>query len=167
MCVPERRFYNDACTVACYLISRTLSTRTLYGFVRVKSCTSQLLSIFHQISQNLHSGKQTDILYLNIAKAFDTVDHKLLIKKLSQYGLSGNILNWFKRLPIWAISGVTQGSILGPLIFLLYKNDLPRSVSSPSVDASLFANDTKCFTIVNSLADTYVLKSEAGPKLGG
>ena len=60
------------------------------------SYTIQLLSVFHQISQNLDSGKQTDILHIDIAKAFDTLDHKHLLKKLFQYGLSGNILNWSK-----------------------------------------------------------------------
>ena len=63
-----------------------------HGFPRGKSCTGQLLSVLHRISQNLDSGKQTDILYFDIAKAFDTVDHNLLLNKLS-----GNIFQWFKN----------------------------------------------------------------------
>jgi retron-type reverse transcriptase len=53
-----------------------------HGFLRGKSCTGQLISVLHCISQNLDSGKQTDILYFDVAKAFDTVNHNLLLKKL-------------------------------------------------------------------------------------
>ncbi len=66
-----------------------------HGFLRGKTCTSQLLSVLHRISENLDLGKQTDILYFNIAKAFDTVDHTLLVNKLRRFGLNGNILKWF------------------------------------------------------------------------
>ena len=148
-----------------------------HGFLRGKSCTSQLLSVLQRISQNVDLGKQTDILYFDIAKAFDTVDHKLLLNKLSRFGITGNVLNWFKSylsgrqqrvllngvisetLPV--SSGVPQGSILGPLLFLIYVNDLPTSISSPSVDISMFADDTKCFSVVESPADACVLKTEA------
>ncbi len=170
--VLERCIYNR-------LVShfQNLISAAQHGFLRGKSCTSQFLSVLQRISQNLDLGKQTDILYFDIAKAFDTVDHKLLLNKLSRFGITGNVLNWFKSylsgrqqrvllngvisetLPV--SSGVPQGSILGPLLFLIYVNDLPTSISSPSVDISMFADDTKCFSVVESPADACVLKTEA------
>ena len=105
------------------------------------------------------------------------MDHNLLLNKLSEFGLNGNILQWFKNyltgrqqrvllngvisdtLPI--SPGVPQGSILGPLLFLTYVNDLPSSISSPFVCISLFADDTKCFSVVESPADACAFKTEA------
>ena len=154
---------------------RKLISDCQHGFVRGKSCTSQLLFVLYRIAKNLDMGLQTDILYLDIAKAFDTVDHKLL-HKLHQFGITNKILNWFTSYltgrqqrvlvhdatsdSLTVTSGVPQESILGPLLFLIYMNDLPSSVSSPSVDVSLFADDTKCFSIIQAPRDAHILNTE-------
>jgi hypothetical protein len=137
-----------------------------FGFLRGKSTTSQLLHVLHDIHQALESRNQVDAVYLDFAKAFDKVSHKFLLTKLHKFGIRGDLLSWFENylsgryqrvtvlgetsgtLPV--LSGVPQGSILGPLLFLVYVNDLPHSILGESTVA-MFADDTKCFCPVKDL----------------
>ena len=150
-------------------------TTSQHGFLRGRSTTTQLLSVFHKISESLDKSHQTDTLYLDFSKAFDSVPHHLLIHKLKSFRISGKLLSWFLSymsnrkqcvviegsssawLPV--VSGVPQGSLLGPLLFILYTNDIGVGLSEGSKIA-LYADDAKLFCMVNSLEDCLSLQSD-------
>jgi hypothetical protein len=152
-----------------------LITPSQHGFLQGRSTSSQLLSVFHRINNFLDSATQTDVLYLDFSKAFDSVSHKLLCHKLTSFGFSGNLLLWITSylnnrcqrvslegessgwLPV--TSGVPQGSILGPFLFLLFSNDIGDTLSQ-GTHIALYADDAKIFRPIHSAADCLTLQSD-------
>jgi len=145
-----------------------------HGFMKKRSCTTQLLKVYNTVGACLDKGHQVDLVYLDFSKAFDTISHTLLIGKLrNQYNFSNKLLTWIvnylegrrQRVVMnnctseWldVTSGVPQGSILGPLLFLLYINDMP-SVST-SCTTALFADDAKCIKEILSQHDCVTLQN--------
>ena len=145
-----------------------------HGFISGKSCVTQLIEVLDTIGSQLDLGKQIDVIYLDMSKAFDKVSHVRLLHRLREFGFGGNLLMWFNSylknrrqqttvlgatstaLPV--TSGVPQGSILGPLLFLLYTNDLSSSIVNSNVAA--FADDTKIFKVINSRTDAMLLQND-------
>ena len=134
-----------------------------HGFRQKRSCETQLIQLVEDLGRQLIQGKQTDLVLLDFSKAFDKVNHLKLLFKLSQHGVKGDTLNWIRAFLVGrtqavvlegesssevpVTSGVPQGSVLGPLLFLLYINDLPQNIQS---QVRLFADDTAVYLTVNS-----------------
>ena len=144
-----------------------------HGFTTRKSCITQLLTAMEHWTQSLDSGTCTDVIYLDIKKAFDTVPHARLLTKLKAYGIRGDLLQWItnyltgrKQCVVlngcksnWATvkSGVPQGTVLGPILFTIYINDLPSAVESHCL---MFADDTKLFRSVCTANDVIQLQRD-------
>ena len=157
-----------------FFLDKGLISANQSGFKPGDSCINQLLSITHNIYKSFDDGYEVRGVFLDISKAFDKVWHDGLIFKLQENGISGNLLNVLKHFltnrkqrvvlngqsSSWTNvkAGVPQGSILGPLLFLIYINDLADGLSS---NTKLFADDTSLFSVIHdSVITTLELNSD-------
>ena len=152
---------------------RHIPGSTQHGFIQGRSCVTQLLAVLDSWTLALDEGGNIDTIYLDFAKAFDTVPHQRLLMKLRGYGIEGRILTWIEafltdrrqRVVVndsrssWAdvTSGIPQGSVLGPMLFIIYINDMPTSVLS---SIYLFADDAKVYRNISSNDDPPTLQHD-------
>lgn len=139
-----------------FLSSNNVLYQSQYGFRSSHSTNHAVTELISEIHNALDNKEVTLAVFLDLSKAFDTINHEILLKKLEYYGVRGIALDWFKNYLYErkqyvqyksAISdtkliecGVPQGSVLGPLLFILYTNDLPKAL--PNTSSILFADDT-------------------------
>ena len=154
--ITFNRIYN-------FLLKEELLNPNQFGFRPSDSCINQLLAITHEIFEAFDCNPTLEVrsVFLDISKAFDKVWHEGLLYKLRSMGISGDLYKLLEnylsgrlqrvvlngQTSSWrpVLAGVPQGSILGPLLCLIYINDLPNELKS---NAKLFADDTSLFTIV-------------------
>ena len=156
-----------------HLTIHGLLTDDQHGFRPRRSCNTQLLETIDIWTQLIEDGTPVDVVYLDFRKAFDSVPHRRLLSKLCSYGVSGKLLAWIEAFlsgrtqqvsvggchsnPVAVESGVPQGSVLGPLLFLIYVNDLPDMVSC---QMKLFADDAKVFSGISTHSEAETLQAD-------
>ena len=143
-----------------YLNDNNLLFRKQFGFRKGHSTDHALIKLIDSIYDSFNQDKYTLWLFVDLSKAFDTADHNILIDKLNSYGIKNNSLKWFssylsnrkqfiqagaiKTSSLDIICGVPQGSILGPLPFIIYVNDLCNI--SKIFEPIIFADDLQIFS---------------------
>ena len=160
--------------VSSFIDKKGCLNSTQHGFRSGRSCLSALLSVFDDIMHMLEDGGSVDMVYLDFSKAFDKVDHGILLHKLKALGITGHLGIWFfnfltrrshfVRLPgaisgdSPVLSGVPQGTVLGPLLFLIMLADINKDISESNLIS--FAEDTRIYSQINDVTDCDTLQQD-------
>ena len=146
-----------------------------HGFRKRRSCATQLINTLKDFADCLNKSEQIDAILLDFSKAFDKVDHEGLLLKLDHLGIRNSLLSWIRSFligrtqkvlvegkasnPKPVISGVPQGTVLGPLFFLIYINDISEGLSK-GTKLKLFADDSLLYRIIRSAKDVLALQND-------
>ena len=157
-----------------YIEENNMFNPNQHGFRAGHSCLSQLVQHYDKITRYMEEGNNVDIIYLDFSKAFDKLDFSITLQKIKNLGITGRILDWIRSFLTGrkqvvhvdgakssyedVLSGVPQGSVLGPLLFLVMLGDIDSGIVSSSV--SSFADDTRVVARVRGLQDTLDLQND-------
>ena len=149
--------------IVSHMMNNNLFADPQHGFVPNRDCITQLLLCMEEWTEMFEFDKPFDTIYTDFSKAFDSVPHKRLLSKIESYGIQGDILNWIKSflsgrtqcvkvdnvMSGWknVLSGIPQGSVLGPILFAIFINDLPDEIVYNY--CKMFADDCKLYGAVN------------------
>ena len=175
-CVMCKVFEHILCThIRSHLDRHGILTEFNHGFRKKHSCELQLLITSHDFLSRLDLKQEVDVLVLDFSKAFDTVPHERLLHKLELYGIDGDLHSWIRSFLTSrsqsvvidgchsqedrVLSGVPQGTVLGPLLFLCHINDLPRVVDTQTA-VRLFADDCLLYRSIQSPEDHLQLQRD-------
>ena len=173
-CVPCKLLEHIVCSnIMAHLDEHKLLSDRQHAFRKRHSCETQLITVINDWAKILDIGGQVDTFILDFEKAFDTPPHELLKCKLYGYGIGGKTLKWIdsflcfrqQRVVVngiksdWApvLSGVPHGTVLGPVLFSLYINDITTDIDS---EIRLFADDCVCYREIKGTEDTVKLQED-------
>ena len=164
--------------IMAFLILHKLISDQQHGFVKGRSCQTNILLCLEKWTEIVDNGNSIDVAYFDYAKAFDKVSHRLLITKLKGYGIDGKLLAWLtsylenrkqrvvvgdaKSTWLEVVSGTTQGTVLGFLLFLIFINDLPKKCSpEDETQVMILADDTKTYQEIHKDEDQQLIDQKA------